>query len=111
MSVQVSVYFRGKLPAKADLQRAMQALGFAVSIPPRGGSLERHRAYLPMKLSRRDAGFEFYVDQASGPQQPLPTGIDPGMDRRASFVWGGDFIAAAAANGAAAALASLTGGV
>jgi hypothetical protein len=62
MSMETHVFFRGKLPSKAALSRAMKELGFPFAIKPATGSLEQESGYMPMLLRREETGVEFFVD-------------------------------------------------
>jgi hypothetical protein len=52
MATEMHVLFRGKLPGKAALTRAMYELGFPLSIRPATGSLEQQSNFMPMRLYR-----------------------------------------------------------
>src|SRR2546425_12001625 len=56
MAMETHVFFRGKLPSKAALQRAMKELGFPLSIKPATGSLEQQSGFMPMLLRRGGGG-------------------------------------------------------
>src|SRR5260370_17508419 len=92
MAMETHVFFRGKLPSKAALQRAMKELGFPFAIKPATGSLEQQSGFMPMLLRREGpgVGFDVYnhhflVEGFSG------VGGDQSFERRASFRSGGDF--------------------
>jgi hypothetical protein len=112
MSTETHVFFRGKLPSKAALSRAMKELGFPFSIKPATGSLEQQSGFMPMLLRREETGVEFdvYSDQLAV-EEFADAGVDQGFERRASCRWGGDFREAVAGMCVAAALAKLTSGV
>ena len=112
MSTETHVFFRGKLPTRAALSRAMKELGFPFSITPSTGSLERQSGFMPMKLRGEETGVEFdvYSDRAAV-EEFADVGVDAGFERRASLRWGGDFQEAVAGMSAAAALAKLMNGV
>jgi hypothetical protein len=112
MSMETHVFFRGKLPTKAALSRAMKELGFPFSITPSTGSLEQQSGFMPMKLRGEETGVEFdvYSDHAAV-EEFADVGVDAGFERRASLRWGGDFQEAVAGMSAAAALAKLMNGV
>src|SRR6266508_6097725 len=61
MSMETHVFFRGTLPSKAALSRAMKELGFPYSIKPATGSLEEQNGFMPMLLRREETGVEFDV--------------------------------------------------
>ena len=112
MSTETHVFFRGKLPSKAALMRAMKELGFPFALKPATGSLERQSGFMPMTLRREETGVEFdaYDDHAAV-EEFATEGVDASFERRASFRWGGDFQEAVAGMSAAAALAKLMNGV
>jgi hypothetical protein len=112
MSTETHVFFRGKLPSKAALSRAMKELGFPFAIKPATGSLEQQSGFMPMLLRREETGVEFdvYSDQLAV-EDFADAGVDQGFERRASCRWGGDFREAVAGMCVAAALAKLTSGI
>jgi hypothetical protein len=112
MSMETHVFFRGKLPTRAALSRAMKELGFPFSVTPGTGSLERQSGFMPMKRRGEETGVEFdvYSDHAAV-EEFADVGVDAGFERRASLRWGGDFQEAVAGMSAAAALAKLMNGV
>ena len=111
MSMETHVFFRGKLPTKAALSRAMTDLGFPFSIKPATGSLEQQSGFMPMLLRREETGVEFdvYNDNAAVAEFAAK-GVDRNLERRASLRWGGDAEEAAAGLCVAAALAKLVNG-
>jgi hypothetical protein len=112
MSMETHVFFRGTLPGKAVLSRAMKELDFPFSITPATGSLEAQRGFMPMKLRGEETGVEFsvYGDHAAV-EEFADVGVDSGFERRASLRWGGDFQEAVAGMCVAATLAKLLDGV
>lgn len=106
------VFFRGKLPTKAALSRAMKELGFPFSIKPGTGSLEQQSGFMPMMRRGEETGVEFdvYNDSAAF-SESAAKGVDPSLERRASLRWGGDADETAAGLCVAAALAKLMNGV
>jgi hypothetical protein len=112
MSMETHVFFRGKLPTRAALSRAMKELGFPFAITPSAGSLERQSGFMPMKRRGEETGVEFdvYSDHAAV-EEFADVGVDAGFERRASLRWDGDFQEAVAGMSAAAALAKLMNGV
>lgn len=91
MSMETHVFFRGKLPSKAALTRAMKELGLPFSITPPAGSLESQSGYMTMKLSGEETGVEFDVyGDYSAVEEFADVGVDAGFERRASLRWGGD---------------------
>ena len=112
MSMETHVFFRGKLPGKAALSRAMKDLGFPFSITPATGSLDAQKGFMPMKLRGEDTGVEFDVfGDRVAVEEFADAGVDASFERRASLRWGGDFEEAVAGMCAAAALAKLVDGV
>ncbi len=110
MSVEMHVFFRGKLPNKRELSRAMGDLGFPLSIA--AGSLEKQRGFMPMKLRREETGVEFDVFEGRAAVEEIGgEGVDPAFERSANFRWGGDEDEMLAGLCAAAALAKLVHGI
>ena len=110
MSIEMHVLFRGKLPNKTALSRAMAELGFPFTIPP--GSLERQRGFMPMRFRREESGVEFDVwNDRAAVEDVAGEHFRPGFERSANFRWGGAEDEMLAANCAAAALAKLVDGV
>src|SRR4030095_11023608 len=92
MSMETHVFFRGKLPSKAALSRAMKELGFPFSITTATGSLEAQKGFLPMKLRGAETGVEFDVfGDRVAVEEFADAGVDASFERRASLRWGGDF--------------------
>ena len=90
MSMEAHVFFRGKLPAKAALSRAMKELSFPFSITPSTGSLEQQSGFMPMKRRGEETGVEFDVyDDYSSVEEFADVGVDAGFECRASLRWGG----------------------
>ena len=112
MSMETHVFFRGKLPTKAALSRAMKELGFPLSIKPATGSLEQQSGFMPMLFRREETGVEFDIwNDQSAVAEFADVGVDPSFERVADFRWAGDFQEAVAGMCAAAALAKLMNGV
>ena len=111
MSMETHVFFRGKLPSKAALSRAMKELGFPYSIKPATGSLEQQSGFMPMLLRREETGVEFDVFGHDAVEEFADAGVDPSYERVANFRWGGDFQEAVAGMCSAAALTKLVNGV
>jgi hypothetical protein len=112
MAMETHVFFRGKLPSKAALTRALKELGFPLAIKPATGSLEQQAGFMPMTLWHEETGAEF--DAYNGEDALSDFGtlrLASRFDRRASFRWGGDAHECAAGTCGAAALAKLVGGV
>jgi hypothetical protein len=115
MSMEMHVLFRGKLPSKAALTRAMKELGFPFSIAPPGGALEQQTGFMPMRFRRDESGVEFDVfdgradvEDVAGDRVNI---VDQRFDRSANFRWGGDENEMLAGKCAAAALAKLVNGI
>jgi hypothetical protein len=110
--METHVFFRGTLPGKAALSRALKELEFPFSITPASGSLEAQSGFMPMKLRGEETGVEFsvYGDHAAV-EEFADVGVDPDFERRASLRWGGDFQEAVAGMCVAATLAKLLDGV
>jgi hypothetical protein len=112
MSMETHVFFRGNLPTKAALSRAMKELGFPFSIKPATGSLEQQSGFMPMIMRREETGVEFDVwNGHDAVAEFAEVGVDPSFERVANFRWGGDYQEAVAGMCAAAALAKLVNGV
>jgi hypothetical protein len=106
------VLFRGKLPDKAALARAMKALGFPLSIRPATGSLEQQSGFMPMRLYREETGVEFDIfNGRSAVEELAGAAVDASFERSANFRWGGDDSEMLAGLCVAAALAKLVNGV
>ena len=112
MAEETHVLFRGKLPGKAALSRAMKELGFPFAIAPATGPLEGHGGYLPMKLRCEETGVEFDIFEGRDAVEELAgKGADARFERSANFRWGGDENEMLAGLCGAAALAKLVDGV
>jgi hypothetical protein len=111
MSMETHVFFRGALPSKAALSRAMKELGFPYAIKPATGSLEQQNGFMPMLLRREETGVEFDVFGRDAIAEFADAGVDASYERVANFRWGGDFQEAVAGMCGAAALAKLVNGV
>jgi hypothetical protein len=115
MSMEIHVFFRGKLPSKPALAKAMKEFGFPITIPPPKDSLEKQSGFLPMRLRREEAGAEFDVFEGRANIADIMghsvSEVDPGFDRCGSFRFGGNENEMITAICASAALAKLVGGV
>src|SRR5262249_32551602 len=112
MSMEVHVFFRGKLPSIAAFGRMMKELGFPLSVRPATGSLEGHKGYLPMRIRRNETGAEFDVFEGRAAIDEFDLkDIDESLDRVGNFRWGGDEEEMLAALCGMAALAKLTNGI
>jgi hypothetical protein len=110
MSIEMHVFFRGKLPDKRALSRAMAELGFPLTIAV--GSLERQSGFMPMRLRREETGVEFDVFNERAAVEELAGGdIDPRFERSANFRWGGSKDEMLCGMCAAAVLARLVNGI
>jgi hypothetical protein len=113
MSLDVKVFFKGKLPSKAALARSFKELGFPLTFQPRTGALEKHDfGYLPMRFRREESGIEFYThDSREELEEDFEVAIDPRFTRAATFHWSFDPDEGVVALCFAAALAKLTNGM
>jgi hypothetical protein len=112
MSMETHVFFRGPLPRKSALRRAMRELGFPFTLTPDTGTLEGQSGFMPMRLRGEDTGVEFDVFEGREALDEFSVeSIDPAFDRCANFRWGGDETEMLAGLCAAAALAKLVDGV
>jgi hypothetical protein len=112
MSMETHVFFRGPLPRKAALRRAMRELGFPFTLVPDTGALKGQSGFMPMRLRGEDTGVEFDVFEGREAIDEFSVeGIDPAFDRCGNFRWGGDETEMLAGLCAAAALAKLVDGV
>ena len=91
MSMETHVFFRGKLPSKAALSRAMKELGFPYSIKPATGSLEQQNGFMPMTFRRQDTGVEFDVFEGREAIDELEPG-DPTSDQAQQTALVRDFL-------------------
>jgi len=109
MSIEMHVLFRGKLPNKTALSRAMAELGFPFTIS--AGSLERQRGFMRMRLRREESGVEFDVwNDRAAVEDVAGEHFRPAFERSANFRWGGAEDEMLAGICAAAALAKLVNG-
>src|SRR5262245_43657696 len=92
MSIEMHVFFHGKLPGKAALTHAMKELGFPLSITPSEGSLEQHNGFMPMRLNGEETGVEFDVFEGRKAieEAAQDLDVDRRFDRSANLRWGGD---------------------
>src|ERR1044071_6553199 len=94
MSMEIHVFFRGKLPTKPKLAQTMKELGFPLTIPPPRDSLEKQSGFLPMKLNGEHGGAEFDVFEGRANIEDILgediKKIQKNFDRCAPFRWGGD---------------------
>lgn len=116
MSMEIRAFFKGPVPAPAEVGRALaaQGLGFALTEPT--VALDEARGFLPMTFGAgedaEETGCEVYVGPAAETIAELGiAGVDPALDREISMRWGGDALEGACACALVAALARLTGGV
>jgi hypothetical protein len=112
MAMERHVFFRGKLPSKAALAKAMRDLGFRFTLKPATGSLEQQSGYMPMLLKGEETGVEFDVFEGRTTIDEFEAGdVHASFDRSANFRWGGNETKMLAALCASTALAKLTGGI
>jgi len=110
MSIEMHVLFRGKLPNKTALSRAMAELGFPFTIPT--GSLERQRGFMPMRFRREESGVEFDVwNDRAAVEDVAGEHFRSAFERCANFRWGDAEDEMLAGLCAAAALAKLVNGI
>ncbi|HKY88308.1 MAG TPA: hypothetical protein VJL90_16250 [Pseudorhodoplanes sp.] len=115
MSMEMSVFFKGKLPDTAALTLCMQQLGFPIAFVPPHYSLEGKAGFRPMLFREKRCGAEFHLDEGRDAIEEIAVpeclkDIDPRFDRCASFRFGGDWDEVLCAACAAAALAKLVNG-
>lgn len=113
MSMEINVVFHGQMPSKAALSRAMQELGFPLTITDTSGSLDEQKGFMPMSLQGEETGVEFDVFNGREAIEDIAYGreVDSRFDRSGNFRWGGDESEMVCALCGAAALAQLTNGV
>jgi hypothetical protein len=86
---QTAYINRNDVPARADLQKAMDLFGFKVTLDHSYAPLKTS-GYLPCTLDGEDAGFNMrFEDVASNLPPALASGIE-GRDTAISFSWAGD---------------------
>ena len=85
MSTETHVFFRGKLPTKAALSRAMKELGFPFAIKPATGSLEQQSGSMPMALT--GGGDRRGVRRAGTTMPRSAEFAERGRRSRASSAW------------------------
>lgn len=113
MSMELHVFLaKGKLPTIRQWQAAIDSHGFDVKLDP-STDVASDSGFLPAVFKGRESGFEFDVSPAVDVVEAYPDVADrvAGLDAVGNFRWGGDFDEMACALAAAAALASLSGGV
>src|SRR5262245_40475835 len=117
MSMEMNVFFRGVLPSREVLTRAMHDLGFPFSITPDDEPLDQQKGFMPMRMDGAGTGVEFDVFEGRAMIEDVvgeeigTEGIDPSFDRSANFRRGGDLNEMLAGLCAAAALARLLNGI
>jgi hypothetical protein len=115
MSMEIHVFFCGKLPTKPALAKAMKELGFPITIPSPKDSLEKQSGFLPMRLCGEEAGAEFDVFEGRANIADIMgdsvSEVEPSFERCGSFRFGGNENEMVTAICASAALAKLIGGV
>jgi hypothetical protein len=86
---QTAYMNRKDVPARADLQRAIDQLGFKVTLDHSYVPFKTS-GYLPCTLDGEDAGFNMrFEDAASSLPPTLASGIE-GRDTAIGFSWAGD---------------------
>jgi hypothetical protein len=93
MSMEIHVFFRGKLPGTSALSRTLKELGFELAFVPPHYSLEGKRGHRPMLFRDEETGVEFQVSDgrkhiADRVAKKQLAKIDPAFDRCASFRFG-----------------------
>jgi len=114
MSMEISVFFSGKLPSKAALTRCFKELGFPLTFQPGMGTLEQQDGYLPMRLRGEESGIEFYTsngrEELEEFREDLEIEIDSRFTRIVHFHWSFSIEEGTVALCFAAALARLVNG-
>lgn len=116
MSIEIHVFFRGKLPDTAALTKCLNELGFGLSFPAPHYSLEGKSGFRPMRFGRDETGVQFFIDDGRNVVESALSAeqiaeVDPNFDRCASFRWGSAEDEMVCGLCCAAALAKLTNGV
>src|SRR5262245_60645069 len=113
MSMEISVFFHGKLPDLAALTGAMKDLGLPLSVAPDDGSLEQQSGFMPMLFNGQETGVEFDVFEGREDLEDRLDGreLDPRFHGSANFRLGGDMNEMGYAKSGAAARAKLVDGV
>lgn len=113
MSMELHVFLpKLALPDVHRWQAAIDTLGIDVRLDP-DVDVETHSGFWPAAFNGQPGGFEFDVAPASDVIEVAPdiAGRVRGLDIVGNFRWGGDLNEMASALTAAAALASISGGV
>lgn len=116
MSIEIHVFFRGKLPDTAALTKCLNELGFGLSFPAPHYSLEGKSGFRPMRFGRDETSVQFFIDDGRNVVESALSAeqiaeVDPNFDRCASFRWGSAEDEMVCGLCCAAALAKLTNGV
>jgi hypothetical protein len=116
MSMEMRVFFRGDVPDTAALTRAMQEVGFPISVVQPDYPLQGHRGFMPMLLRGQESGAEFYLDDGRDQIEEMVVperfaDVDPSFDRTISFRFGSKWDELICATCAVAALAKLLNGI
>ena len=114
MSMEITVFFSGKLPSKAALTRCFKQLGFPLAFERGTGALEHQDGYLPMRLRGEESGIELFTsndrEELKEFEEDYDIKIDPRFTRSATFHWSFSIEEGTVALCFAAALARLVDG-
>jgi hypothetical protein len=80
---------RKDVPARADLQRAMDQLGFKVALDHAYAPFKTS-GYLPCTLDGEDAGFNMRFEEVASNLPPALASSIEGRDTAIGFSWAGD---------------------
>jgi hypothetical protein len=115
MAIEQNVLFRGKLPSRDDVNRAMQELDFPFSIDT-SVSLDQQSGFMPMHFRETQTGVEFdfyegrdHIDDLAACFDEIIE-IDSSYDRCASVRWASDYTEGVAGMCVIATLAKLLNG-
>jgi hypothetical protein len=116
MSMEISVFFRGKLPDTGALTQCLQELGFPINFVPRHYPLEGQKGFTPMLVRGKESGAELYIDEGRHAIKEIAIperykDIDPSFDRSVSFRFGGNWNELLCGICAATAIAKLVNGI
>jgi hypothetical protein len=112
MSMELHVAFTGTMPSTSAIEEALSGLELPYSLVEPPPSLEAWSGYLPFLRNDHSVGVELDVfEGADAVRDAIGNEAPAGADRLAAFRWGGELDEMAVAYAAAAALASLVGGM